>query len=183
MNQQQKQQIARIYGTIAEVFGKNLSDNGLRLMVESLEDLPFDLVMHILQNWTSTGTQFPMPFLIRDKICPENSERDIGIEVAARIIQAISKFGNPNLLQAREFMGELGWKVVQRQGGWLTLCSELTEENKGITQAQLRDLAMTIARMSKNGSLDKPIGLPEPMRAIENGHEPVKKLIMGAFNK
>jgi len=106
---------------------------------------------------------FPLPAKLIALVTPkENSELDIGREVSGRIIQAVSKFGHNNSMEACKFIGELGWKVVHRNGGWAAICSELNENNKGIMQAQMRDLAISIMRMSANGALDAPIGIPQP---------------------
>jgi hypothetical protein len=120
---------------------------------------------------------FPLPAVLIALIKPkENSELDVAREVSAKIIQAVSRFGSYRSKDAHEWIGEHGWKVVERQGGWANICQELNENNKGMLQAQMRDLALSIGRMSKNGSLDQPIGLPQQENAAA-----VKKLIGGVF--
>lgn len=120
---------------------------------------------------------FPLPATLIALMKPaESSELDIAREVAAKIIQAVSKFGSYRSKDARESIGEHGWKVVERQGGWVNICQDLNESTKGMMQAQMRDLALAIGRMSKNGTLDQPIGLPQKQTA-----EAVKALIGGTF--
>ncbi|WP_289460478.1 hypothetical protein, partial [Klebsiella pneumoniae] len=66
-------------------------------------------------------------------------------EVSGRIREAISKFGYANQQDAREYIGSLGWKVVERFGGWIYLC-----ENHGLDLnpltffAQARDSVISI---------------------------------------
>lgn len=128
------------------------------LMVLSPEELSFAIKKY---QSDPENKFYPLPAILVSMVKPkENSELDIGREVAGRIIQAVSKHGYTNPNQAKEFIGELGWKVVERQGGWVTLCSEMNDQTKGIMQAQMRDLAISLLRMSMNGTLDQPINLP-----------------------
>lgn len=120
---------------------------------------------------------FPLPAVLIALIKPkENSEIDIAREIAGRIIQSVSKYGSYRHADAREFIGDTGWIVVERQGGWTNICQEMNEDNKGMMQAQMRDLALSVMRMQKNGTIDQPISIEQKKQAAE-----VKQLIGSVF--
>ena len=102
---------------------------------------------------------------------------DIGQDVASKVIGAVSKFGSYRSAEAREFIGDIGWECVKRFGGWVTLCSELSEENKSMIFAQIRGLAQTVNKKAINGTLNQPQNFPTPI-----GGDVVQKLI-GDFTK
>lgn len=78
-------------------------------------------------------------------------------EVAGRIVSAVSKHGHPNLEAAKEYIGDVGWRVVEMQGGWAEVCDTLTYNNKTTFQAQCRDLAQALMDKAKAGlPIDKP---------------------------
>lgn len=82
-------------------------------------------------------------------------------EAAARIIAAISKYGPYRVKEAREYIGELGWLVVQKDGGWENVCMLETDQLPA-TRAQYRKMALTQYDRAKRGVSDTPPSLPEP---------------------
>lgn len=88
-------------------------------------------------------------------------------EAASRIVDSVSKFGHSNFEGAKTYIGELGWAVVTRQGGWASICEMLTYDNMGMLQAQWRELAQVLQRKALAGTLDEPPGLPEPSPALK----------------
>jgi len=160
-----REALGEIVFALGEYYDKKLTATQIEMYVEDLMVLtPDELVFAIKKYRTIPENHFfPLPAKLIALVTPkENSELDIGREVSGRIIQAVSKFGHNNSMEACKFIGDLGWKVVHRNGGWAAICSELNENNKGIMQAQMRDLAISIMRMSTNGTLDAPIGIPQP---------------------
>lgn len=67
---------------------------------------------------------FPTPFELGE-ICERILGKSEGSaeEISGRILKSVSKFGRINSEAAREYMGEVGWEVVQLSGGWSTICS------------------------------------------------------------
>ena len=92
---------------------------------------------------------------------PEILERDTAVEVSARIWSAIGKFGWPGELDARGWIGEVGWYVVQVNGGWERLCRTAQEKDVGTWKAQLRDHAAAAIRRHKAGVLGSAPGFGE----------------------
>lgn len=139
-------------------YGQRLDDTVVEMYAEDLADLPLDAVRRALVEARRDPKQrtFPLPAVIRDKIQPfDNADADAK-EAAGRIVAAVSRFGWNNVARAREYVGELGWAVVERQGGWETLCRTLTEDNIGQMQAQWRDLALSVSKRAKLGILNEP---------------------------
>ena len=46
------------------------------------------------------------------------SETEPSLQIAIRIVRGMQLFGAYKNEEAKEFIGELGWKVVQYNGGW-----------------------------------------------------------------
>lgn len=155
-----KQELIALYGQLAMIYGKQLSPQALVMMVDALEDLPAQAVMMVMRSWVKKQKHFPMPSDIREAMMPTTDDADDGRDIASRVIAAVSKFGSYQAEAARGHIGEIGWECVQRMGGWRTVCSELTEENKGILNAQIRDLAITLKKKSMNGTIATPQDFP-----------------------
>ena len=155
----------KLYG-LASYYKETLTENQVKMYVEDIlssgigEEKLAQAILLYRQD--GKNTFFPLPAKLITLVTPEeSSDLDIGREATGRIIQAVSKFGFYRLQDAKEFIGSLGWKVVERQGGWGSLCTNLNSENKGTLQAQMRDSAVSILKLSRNGTLDKPIDLPQ----------------------
>lgn len=104
---------------------------------------------------------FPRPIsklvaLVHEPVDDDAQARD----AAGRIVHAISKYGWCNVESARNYVGELGWAVVSKQGGWVNLCEASRTMNLETFQAQSRDLAKSQIKMARAGLIDTPPGLP-----------------------
>lgn len=148
---------------LAEVCGEELSEIRLKTYLFALKDLSHDELkqgVFKLMNDPSL-TRFPMPGKIVEAARPNSTVDEDAKEAAGRIVAAVSKFGYPNRQEAREYIGELGWQVVEMQGGWSHLCESMTDRQIPILQAQFRDLAKTVHKKSEIGKLGEAPALPE----------------------
>lgn len=68
---------------------------------------------------------FPTPSDILAMFNPESDPETRAILASNLIAEAIAKDGHTNPDRARNRMGELGWAVVQMEGGWINLCQKL----------------------------------------------------------
>lgn len=164
MNANQRKQLLREYIGTAAYFREQISDVALEMYVDDLADLPLEAVLEALRGLRRDPKQrrSPLPSEIRAKVLPASeSPEEIGKDIASRIIEAVSTCGWTNAERAKARIGELGWIVVQRQGGWTNLCSELNESNRGMIQAQMRDLATVLYRKAEMGTLNLVPQLPE----------------------
>ena len=51
---------------------------------------------------------------------------------------------------AKAYLGEIGWALVQLRGGWENLC-QIQNDEIGITTAQLRESAKALLNRKKRG--------------------------------
>lgn len=166
MNSEQKNKIAKLYFEIGELHGRTLSKDTLITLTNSFSDLPFDAVFKEMGNWFLNGTHFPLPAHIRAKLSPTITDKDEAIDAVNRIIAAVSLYGYPNLEQAKNYIGELGWEVVKRFGGWTRLCETLDSENEGMIRAQMRELAQVVFKKSLVGDLNTAPALPQAIKNL-----------------
>lgn len=160
---------------LAEVFGLELSETRLALYAEALADLPEVEVRRaiVLMLRDPTLKRFPTPAEIRERITPTGNPDHDAIEAANRIVEALSKFGGCNAdleaPKARAFIGELGWKVVEREGGWSRLVEDVTTPQLPTIKAQWRELAKAIQGRARMGTLDTAPGIPGPAQEMVQG--------------
>ena len=164
MNQDERVQIGAMILGMAEAMGRQLTEAGIKHYLQFLDDIDTGTVVWALQELIKTESRMPTVADIRRIAKPEESitvEHD-AIEASNRIVQAMGKYGWINPEQAKEFIGELGWAVVQREGGWRNVCEHTKTEDLPITKAQWRNLAKAIAIRARAGVLNSPPGLPKP---------------------
>lgn len=161
MTAQELNQLAGLWAMYAGYYRMKLDDQVLRMYADDLADFDFAEVRAALDVYRKNpkNRQLPMPSQIREIIKPEVDPDSAAREVAARITAAIPKFGWCNSQEARAYIGETGWDVVERQGGWSHIC-----QNHGITidptsfQAQVRDIAKASIQFPRQ-AMAKAIGV------------------------
>jgi hypothetical protein len=159
-----RDQISEIIFALAEYYERQLTENQLAMYVEDLLCLEPEQLIESIKRYRNDpkNDRFPLPVKLKAMIGEAASPDDAARDSASRIIAAVSKYGWNNVEQAKAYIGELGWEVVKRQGGWQTLCESLTYSNMGMLQAQWRELAAGLQRsgaQSPSGpALPSPIG-------------------------
>lgn len=167
MTSTEKEHISKLLPVMAEIAGASFSTAAIIMMVESMDDLDYSSVIQTLTNWQRTEKKFPHPSDIRAKVMPEMDSKDDAQEVAAAIIDAISRCGYTNPGRAEDLIGSLGWEVVGRMGGWKHLCETCTHDSENTLRAQIRNFAEVVSKRAKRGELDIRPQLPEPSRTSE----------------
>lgn len=162
---------------LAEIFNFRFSEASLSIYMKALESISFDDLDKIInEGLMSNRWQFmPKPgefFTSGDKQILDDSR-----DAANLTWSAIAKFGRNNFIQAREYVGELAWLVVERMGGWSQVC-EVNSDEKGIWIAQFRDLTQSMSRKHEHGNSNRPPELPRvrTLTLIEN-KKAIKDLI------
>lgn len=175
-----KKQIVEILEALAAYYREQLSPLQLAMYAEDLSCLTPEQLVEAVKTYRRNPANkfFPLPAALIGVIRPVENEADDGRDIASRVIAAVAKFGSYQAEGAKKHIGEIGWECVQRMGGWKTVCSELTEETKGIMNAQIRDLAMTLKKKSMNGTIATPQDFPN---MLPDGT--VRNLIAGALEK
>lgn len=120
-----------------------ISDEALLMYAEELSDIDPGLLLEALKDLRKDPkiTRLPLPAVIRSRATPSLNEQDRARIIAARIITGVSKIGPYEISRTKEFLGPMGWAVVEAMGGWQFICTSITNENLTSYQAQLRDLA------------------------------------------
>jgi hypothetical protein len=177
ISETQKKQL--IWLALGEYYQVPLTENQLLMYTQDVEKLSSDDLARAAQSWRNNpeNTRCPRPAQLIDLLNPTVSEQGEAVEVANRIWEAIGKFGWPNPVKAKEFIGELGWIVVERYGGWKSICLESNDAEPGIMKAQMRETAKSVAERARAGVLHTPPALPKPDQEIKSIGEIVKKVL------
>lgn len=162
---------------LAEVYGTTLSDQRLQLYADLLSDIPFPVLTEAARAIMRDPNirQFPLPAQIREKAMPGANPEHEAIEAVNRIVEAMNRFGWPDPTGARAFIGELGWMVVERSGGWSLLCEGVTMDQLPSYRAQWRELAKALYGRAQRGDTEPPTIGP-------GGRDP-RKLVDTVTNK
>lgn len=155
------QDVKRTIILAANYYGRDLKPEVVAMMADDLSDLDPRAVVAAFDKYRRETKvhRFPLPAEIRQMVQPSVDPDSAAREIAARICGAVPKFGWARGQDAREYIGEVGWEIVQRQGGWSYIC-----ENLGLTlnpsafQAQVRDQAKSLLSFGA-GSMAQAIGL------------------------
>jgi hypothetical protein len=137
---------------LAAYYEKTLSSEQIQMYSEQLEEHLTDEACSIackkyIDN--SANEFFPRPIskLIAIIKTPVSLDDDAQ-EIASKIINAVSKFGWNNYEDAKNYIGERGFDVVKRFGGWQYVCQELGQNIQLTTfNAQIRELLKSTARI------------------------------------
>jgi hypothetical protein len=141
-------ELTKILLALAEYYERNLSPSQIAMYVEDLMCLEPEKLIESIKRYRNDpkNDRFPLPVKLKAMIGEAESPDDHARDASSRIVAAVSKYGWNNLEQAKAYIGDLGWEVVKRHGGWQTLCESLTYSNMGMLQAQWRELAASIQR-------------------------------------
>ncbi len=158
--------IAKMLIDMAKFYSYELEERQLEMYVGVLSQFPTEVVLQAGRDYVHNlkNTRFPIPphSILSDQIAPASSV-DLAKEAAGRVIQAVAKFGWPNGRQAKEFIGELGWRGVERFGGWPTICEGLgTTISPDTFYAQLRDMCLSTLELNAAGINDQPVAIGNP---------------------
>lgn len=143
MTQQDRIEIGEMWLGLAAMYGKEIQRAALSMMLDAVSDLPADRVKIALREWArvSKNRSHPLPADLIAQVFPTVDDDSMAREIASRIVGAVSKFGWPNPTEAKQYIGDVGWGIVERYGGWLFVCQNLgVTLELGTFQAQARDL-------------------------------------------
>jgi hypothetical protein len=96
------------------------------------------------------------------ELCEGNilDPEELGQQIAAKIEEAMEKIGGYNPQYAQNFLGPLGWKIVQENGGWNAICN-LTYKDLEHLRKKWRDRAKILHKNMRHLGHDLPPNLPE----------------------
>lgn len=188
MNQEQRNALGVKISEAALYFGKaDLSKEQVGVLINVLFKYfggeGVEIILGAIDRYIADAKNkiFFSPATLRPYLHPELSPEAKANEVASRIRSAIGKFGWCNPREARDYIGELGWMIVQRSGGWQHLCENHGLDINPLTfHAQARDQAKALQESAQLGVFDRPIQIEhrDPDQALNDvKRESVLKLI------
>lgn len=149
-----KIEVTKILRGMALVYPTEITDELVQIYCLVLQELSIqELNQAVIRYMRSDIAFFPKPGQLLAMLKP--TDEDQAAEVAARILTAMRKYGGDypeHHQKARECMGEIGWHVVQLQGGWSAMLTN-TSLDTDIGQAQWRKLALSVIRKDSLGQL------------------------------
>ena len=153
----QRRALAVEWATLAEYYRSPLSDVVVSLYVSDLSDLPLGAVLDAMRGMRRDAKRrhLPLPADVRERAAG-TGRCDAG-EIAAKLCASIAKFGYTSPDRARAYMGEVGWAIVGRFGGWAQLCNTLTTAEMNTFRAQVREVCrVEIDRQEQTKKSDTP---------------------------
>jgi len=166
MSPQERGQLAIVIDKTSRFYSKKTDDDVISMMIDDLEDLPHAVVIKAYETYRRDPKNkfFPLPAQIREIVSPVVSPEAEAREIIERIKKAIADFGYPRGASACEFIGPVGWKIVQANGGWTRVCESEFTMNPGLL-AQARNRAEDLVRY-KDQLGDNVISLPAPKNTV-----------------
>ncbi len=162
MNQQEQLQIKKTLLALSAYYSKQLPDEALNWYVQDLvkEGFTFNEASVAIDTYRRTDKFGRMPTVAQliEVARPTANAKDLARVTALRIREAVTKFGWPNPTEAHLFIGNAGWRVVERFGGWRYICENLGLDLQETTfLAQARDVLESDINLGRAGfSEDRP---------------------------
>ena len=191
MNAQQKLDIKKRIVNAATYYTKPMNSEVVEMYMNVLSGFEFGELCDAINKYAMKGK---FMFTVADLIAimrPEPDDEAVAREVASKITKAITKFGWSNSHDAREFVGELGWKVVERKGGWNYICQNHGHILDSTTfEAQARELVKTEIKSTNNPyykemleGISSGMSLNEAIQKSESTIEERKKILLDQAKK
>lgn len=161
-----EQEFATIFtGLMAMVPGCALNKEAVGLYREAAQRLGFKKCSIALkQLMAERGSRDGFPSISEMASRTEENHLDAE-EVSIKISGAVSRFGNYQGIEARKYIGPIGWDIVVMQGGWESVCQALNYDNMTTFQAQWRALARVMIQRKITARMEQ-IGYLTPMKEI-----------------
>lgn len=179
--QEQRNIFAKEFILTAKLYDKEIGIDLAKMIIEAIEDLNFEECRKALKIYIADPKYktWPRPADIRSISNPYLENTDQGKLIAAKIYEAIGKFGYSNYLQAMEFIGETGKEAVNKFGGWSLICEQVGPIIQPSTfMAQMRDLVTVMIKEKQTGNnLNQLEYKPENNLKISEGLEAAKDLL------
>lgn len=149
-------EIKKLIVKLAAYYEKTLTDEQVEMYSKQMADhLTAQDVSVACKKYIDDPANefFPRPMskliaLVRSPV----SQEALAHDSASKIKQAVSDCGYSDPIAARAFIGEIGWEIVRRSGGWSFICENLGTNKMPVLTfyAQSRDLAKSLGEIKKS---------------------------------
>lgn len=130
-------------------FGQKPELERLKIYVEDLSEFNFEDTIKAIRQIRRTAKFFPQLAEIIELIKSGGvPSEELAISISNEVVEAISRFGNYQIKEARAHLGEDKWGIVERAGGWTEIC-KIEYSHLETFKAQLRDLSKSYINRSK----------------------------------
>jgi hypothetical protein len=186
MTQEERQSVGEYWLGLAQMYGKDINRIAMKIMLDSVDDLPADGVVKALEGWARTSKlgRHPLPADIRDVINPPVDDRAVAIVLARKIDKAVSKHGwawDHGIMGSNgiyfegggkvfstwkeaviEELGPIGWATISQKGGWLQTRNSANEMDEQGFIAQTRDQIQANMQLERQGVDLARLEMPKP---------------------
>ncbi len=184
MTQQERDEIGKALSRAAVFYDRtDLDKTKISMMIDVIQDaFPDSSAQNILSailNYRNNqkNSMFPSPAKLAQYLSPTISPDAQAQEIASRIIEAVPKFGyvKSGYQPAKEHIGNIGWVVVKRFGGWQPLCEDLGSKIPVTTfLAQAREIIKSQIEIQNTPNVDMSRLLNGPEKQTPQLSAPVK---------
>lgn len=137
-----RQEIAKLIAALGEYYDKPLTTTQIAAYSEDLIDLEPAQLAEAIKKYRNDprNDRFPLPVKLKAAVGLSLNPEDEAVRISGMILKAIANVGPYEPARARMMIGEIGWQVVQCEGGWEAIC-EVSTDDVPIRKAQWRNLA------------------------------------------
>ncbi len=135
-----------------------------KIWIGCLKDYSDQEITMAFSEAASSLTSWPAPEQIK-RLCMTGelkSDEEIGQEISSRLESAISRFGYTSPDSAKEYLGQLGWKLVENLGGWVRVCSIDSNDELPSLRKLWRENAALLSKNYYSKGNNLPPALPSP---------------------
>ena len=163
---------------MAEIYGTELTEPRLRGYLHVLKDITAESLALAIDDVTKDPDIrfFPVPALLLQKAKPHMNHLHNARTLAGKIMGAIKAYGYTNRQEAKDYIGDIGWRAVEMQGGWTQLCETVGPKNFNTMQAQIRDLCSSVVTAWDHIEELEPPPVKKQIKALPVEGEPIDVL-------
>lgn len=153
-------EIMKLIAALGEYYDKALTPTQLAMYADDLKMLEPEQLGQAIVTYRNDPRNhfFPLPVKLKSMIGLALNPDDEAVQISGRILSAIASIGPYQSEKAREAIGDVGWQVVQAEGGWQMIC-EVQTDDIPIRKAQWRNLAKSFCERQMRSSVPQ---LPDP---------------------
>lgn len=161
-----KSKFASLLAGLGEAFGKEITPFVAEAYHRALSPLGEETITKAFYAAVERCRRFPTIVELKELVGISSdplSGEDMARDAVARIGESVRRFGYCNPDRAKDYIGELGWRLVERLGGWEAVCNQRSEKDLTVLLAQARELGKVLLKAG-----DQPRGpeLPPNHKAV-----------------